>query len=216
MSSGKTYPNPKTVHTFCIPPNCSGIQKFRMNIADPTLNTIFSALHDNKSDSQGNDLSRPAHSVNKYKEENDNYDPVLPEVISCDVSCLDDIEFIAPTECVSIVQADLNDFLILGNAEPSNFTDVVEAFIGVMNTISTNFDMFMIDDPACIGETLDLYAIFDGKLPVIWGKNIEDDESSMIAFERLPFRFPLTFDSFSIGFYSRTNNIFYEPIEYSY
>src|SRR6056297_761339 len=93
MTSAKRFPNPKTIHTFCIPPNCSGIQKFRLNIPDKDTNDIFSALIDNRSDSQGNDLSRPAHSVQKFAEP-DNYDPKLPHVVSCDVSCLPEIDFL--------------------------------------------------------------------------------------------------------------------------
>lgn len=213
MSSGKRYPNPKTVHTFCIPPNCSGIQKFRLNIPDPVTRDIFSALIDNRRDDQGNDLSRPAFSSTKHVEP-DNYDPKLPEVVSCDVSCLPEIEFLPIAQdspCMAAVRATI----LGGLPPPGGSSDIRQELVTVLDFLFGNFDILMASDATCAGEILDLYVIFDDRLPIIWGRNIDDDGSSTdIVFERAPFRFPLTFEKFSIGLYSRTNDVFYAPLEY--
>lgn len=216
MSSGKKFPNPKTIHTFCIPPNCSGIQKFRLNIADPTLNDIFTALTDNRRDNQGNHI-KPAHRADKFVKEDDSLDPKLPHVVSCDISCLDDIEFLLLSEdspCMASARSALLDPPSL--PDPGLYSEVKEALVGVIVWLGANFDMLMASFPSCVGETLDLYAIFDDKLPIIWGRSIEGDSSPDIVFERLPFRFPLQFEKFAIGLYSRTNDVFYSPVEYSY
>jgi len=105
---------------------------------------------------------------------------------------------------------------ILGELPPpGGSSDIRQELVTVLDFLFGNFDILMASDATCAGETLDLYVIFDDRLPIIWGRNIDDDGSSTdIVFERAPFRFPLTFEKFSIGLYSRTNDVFYAPLEY--
>lgn len=185
-----------------------------MNIPDPVTKDIFSALIDNRRDDQGNDLSRPAHGAHKYVEPDDGYDPKIPEVISCDVSCLPNVEFL-PIAQDSPCMAAVRPTILGALPSPSLNPDIRQELVDVLDFLANNFDTLMDSDATCAGEILDLYVIFDDKLPIIWGKNIDDDGSSTdVVFERMPFRFPVNFSKFSIGLYSRTNDVLYEPVEY--
>lgn len=202
------HPNPKTVHTFCIPKNCSGIQKFRLNIPDPVTRDIFSALIDNRRDDQGNDLSRPAFSSTKYIKE-DNYDPKLPKVISCSLDCLPEIETCKP------VTGDGGAFVIVDGSESSLRsvialgTNAQEQFILLLNFLSeqtTTFDFgisFVVED-----DTFFLYMIFDDKLPINWGQLI-DMGGFLFRDPNVPLRFPTTFESVTFALYSQNQDKFF-------
>jgi len=180
-----------------------------MNIQDPNTRDIFTALIDNRRDDSGN-VIKPAHTATKFVDEDNSRDPKIPEIISCDISCLPQIEYVDDSACMAAVRS-----TILGSLpDPVLFTDAKEALVNVIEFLKINFDSLMDTDASCNGETLDLYTIFDDRLPIMWGKSLEGDDSINVMFERLPFRFPLEFTKFSIGLYSRTNNVFYLPVEY--
>ena len=189
------------------------MNKFRLNITDPTLNNIFSALVDDRRDEQGNHI-KPAFSANKPVEEDDGDDVRLPEVISCDVSCLDEVDFLDVSED-SACMAFIRPLFYAGFPSEGSFIDIREAFLAVMDYVATDFDTFMYSDPACAGEAFDMYIVFDDKLPIPWGRALFDADSEDIAFERLHFTFPTEFSSFSVALYSTTNDVFYDPIRYS-
>ena len=177
-----------------------------MNISDPRLNNIFGTLIDNKRDSQGNDLSRPAFSSTKYVEP-DNSDPKLPIVISCSLDCLPEIEVVSATEEDSAfnitgnndLQIDLQGILSFGS-------NVQEQFILLMNHLSNPFyqyrSVFNTDDKFF------LYMIFDDKLPVSWGELVAMG-GFLVRDTDVPLRFPNSFESVTFALYSQNEDKFY-------
>lgn len=201
----KSFPNPKTIHTFCIPPNCSGVQKFRLNIQDPTLNDIFTTLVDNRRDDQGNHI-KPAHRADKFVD-NNSLDPKLPEVVSCDISCLDTIEICIPTpedEVFGIVQNNNTQFELRTVIFPG--ITAQEQFILLMNYLSNPFFEYSGAFPTT--DRFFIYMIFDDKLPVNWGELL--DMGNWIRDTSVPLRFPLSFECVTFALYSQNNDKFYE------
>lgn len=201
------YPNPKTIHTFCVPKNCSGVQKFRLNISDPTTRDIFNALIDNRTDNQGNDRSKPAYTIQKYIEPDDGYDPTLPEVISCDISCLPTIELFQSTPEEDVFGLQFNNDLNFDlRVAISLGTTAKDQFIRLLNHLSDPFYMYAAS--FATDDKFFVYMLFDDKLPVSWGQLL-DIGGQWIRDTSVPLRFPLDFETVTIAIYSENADKFY-------
>lgn len=177
-----------------------------MNISDPRLNNIFTALTDNRKDAQGNNLSLPAFSSNKYVEPDNNNDPKIPIVVSCSLDCLPEIEVVEAVPGDSVHQILNDEDLIIDLMAQVSTGTTQEKFIKLMIHLSNPF--YAYHPVYATDDRFFLYVIFDDKLPVSWGELV-DMGGQFVRDTDIPLRFPNTFESFTLALYSLNDDAFY-------
>lgn len=205
-----SYPNSKTVHTFCIPSSCTGTNRLNLGTNDPgTLKNIFNILMDGRRDNAG-----PAFKATHYNEENDSFDTPIPPEIICDTECL---------PVIPVVDGD--NLCVNGSIFPVMST--LAANIALQPTLEAKLlrTLFLYSEPSrvygnpnvpnCSGTTggytddqYEVVIIYDDKIPIPIGKLIDGGANDLIK-EFAPLVFPLSFNSFHVTVHSLVTDVYY-------